>query len=134
LLENASKYTPPGGSVTLRATAAGNRANLSVRDTGIGIDSVHLDRVFERFFRVPNAGPDRSGSGLGLSLAKWIAERHGTKLNVASELGHGSCFSFSLERADTAPTASHDSPFLSEDEMERAPTSRSNSLQNIDVP
>jgi len=117
LLENASKYTPPGGSVTLRAIAAGTRATLSVSDTGIGIDSVHLDRVCERFFRVPNTAPNRTGSGLGLSLAKWIAERHGTKLNVESELGHGSCFSFSLERADTAFTTIHDSLSVSEGRM-----------------
>lgn len=129
LLENASKYTPPGGSVTLRATTEGKRATISVSDTGIGIDSVHLDHVFERFFRVPKAGPDRSGSGLGLSLAKWIAERHGTRLNVESEPGHGSCFSVSLERADTALTDLHDSPFPSEDGLERTATYRSNSLQ-----
>lgn len=133
LLENASKYTPPGGSVTLRATLVGRGATLSVSDTGIGIDSVHQRRVFERFFRIPNADLYRTGSGLGLSLAKWIAERHGTKLSVESELGHGSCFSFSLERANTALTAIHDSSFLSEDGTARTPTSRSILLQNVDV-
>ncbi len=110
LLENASKYTPPGGSVTLRATVAGRRADISVHDTGIGIDPVHRVRIFERFFRIPNAGSGSAGSGLGLSLAKWIAERHGTQLRVESAPGRGSCFFFSLERADTALQAIHDSP------------------------
>jgi signal transduction histidine kinase len=113
LLENASKYTPPGGVVTLRASAEEERANISVRDTGIGIDSVHRDRVFERFFRVPNAGSVPVGSGLGLSLAKWIAVRHGTQLRVESAPGRGSCFSFSLKRSDAGLPASHDSTVTS---------------------
>ena len=99
--------------MTLRASAEEERANISVRDTGIGIDSVHRDRVFERFFRVPNAGSVPVGSGLGLSLAKWIAVRHGTQLRVESAPGQGSCFSFSLKRSDAGLPASHDSTVTS---------------------
>ena len=97
LLENASKYTPPGGSVTLRAAVAKSCVVLSVQDIGIGIALEHKPRIFDRFYRAAPAG-NSSGSGLGLSLAKWIAERHGTELCVESEPGSGSCFSFSLRR------------------------------------
>jgi heavy metal sensor kinase len=101
LLENASKYTPPGGSVTLRAIAAGNHVVLSVQDNGIGIAAEHISRIFDRFYRVASAGNTvRTGSGLGLALGWWIADRHGAKLRVESEPGRGSCFSFSLERID----------------------------------
>jgi len=109
LLENASKYTPPGGSVTLKAAMAESRAWISVQDSGIGIDAEYLGPIFDRFFRVPTSGAPPSGSGLGLSLAKWIAERHGAQLRVESSPGRGSCFSFSLERADAALQTMHDS-------------------------
>ncbi len=108
LLENASKYTPPGGAVTLRATATGDRVVLSVQDTGIGIAPEHQSRIFDRFYRVaPIGNSTQSGSGLGLALARWIVERHGTKLCVDSEPGRGSCFSFSMERASTILPADH---------------------------
>jgi heavy metal sensor kinase len=126
LLENASKYTHPGGVVTLRASAEDEHARISVRDTGIGIDALHRDHVFERFFRVPNAGSVRAGSGLGLSLAKWIAERHGTQLCVESSPGIGSCFSFSLERADTVLQATPHSASASESGVKLSVPSRSN--------
>jgi signal transduction histidine kinase len=100
LLENASKFTPPGGSVKLSASTKGNSIVLSVRDTGIGIAPEHQPRIFERFYRVPTSGLVPPGSGLGLSLAKWIAERHGSQLIVESAPGLGSAFSFSLERVD----------------------------------
>jgi heavy metal sensor kinase len=101
LLENACKYTLPGGSVRLWAEAQGERIALFVADTGIGIDPEHISRIFDRFYRaVPDHGLIRPGSGLGLSLAKWIAERHGTELSVESAVGRGSRFSFSLELTD----------------------------------
>jgi hypothetical protein len=102
LLENASKYTPPGGWVMLRATATRESAEISVHDSGIGIDPEYKDRIFDRFFRVATGGPYSAGSGLGLSVAKWIAECHGTRLCVESAHGHGSCFSFSLKISNTA--------------------------------
>ena len=98
LLENAAKFTPPGGSVTLSVTRSGSRVVFSVRDTGIGIAAEDMPRIFDRFYRgaqTSNAAP--RGSGLGLALAKWIAERHGTQLSVESQPGQGSCFSISLE-------------------------------------
>jgi heavy metal sensor kinase len=106
LLENASKYTPPGGAVTLSAAVDGERVVLSVVDTGIGIAPEHLSKIFDRFYRATGGAEDSpSGSGLGLSIAKWIAERHGTELCVTSNPGPGSCFSFSLSIASTASSA-----------------------------
>jgi heavy metal sensor kinase len=101
LLENASKYTPPGGAVKLSAAVEGERIVLSVRDTGVGIAPEHSSRIFDRFYRIPSDGQGGpAGSGLGLALARWIAERHGAELSVESEAGRGSCFSLSLEQAD----------------------------------
>jgi heavy metal sensor kinase len=103
LLENASKYTPPGGAVKLSAVIDGERIVLSVRDTGIGIAPEHSLRIFDRFYRATPAKETAPvGSGLGLALAKWIADRHGTMLKVESEPGSGSCFSFSLKRTSSA--------------------------------
>jgi heavy metal sensor kinase len=110
LLENASKYTPPGGSVKLSAALAGARVVLSVTDSGIGIAPEHKPRIFDRFYRATQVGEHAPpGSGLGLALAKWIADRHGTELCVESELGSGSFFSLSLERTQPAvqPSREH---------------------------
>jgi heavy metal sensor kinase len=101
LLENASKYTPPGGTVTLLAVVEEERIVFSVRDTGIGIAPEHKPRIFDRFFRAAPANSNvPTGSGLGLALGKWIAERHGAALQVESEPGQGSSFSFSLQSAE----------------------------------
>ena len=117
LLENASRYTPPGGLVVLSAAAEEQRVVLAVRDTGIGISAEEIPRIFDRFYRVAQTSAlAPQGSGLGLALAKWIAERHGTQLNVESQPGQGSRFSFSLERtalassAHDASSASHADP------------------------
>ncbi|MGB7987369.1 MAG: ATP-binding protein [Terracidiphilus sp.] len=107
LLDNASKYTPPGGLVTLTASVAEDRVLLSVRDSGIGIAEEDFERIFDRFYRAACPGERKaSGSGLGLALAKWSAECHGTKLRVESRPGAGSCFSFSLMRTASVLPAS----------------------------
>ena len=103
LLENACKFTPAGGLVELNASVVGENVLLSIRDTGTGISASDIPRIFDRFYR--GAQPDwqiSRGSGLGLALGKWIAERHGTQLRVESVPGEGSCFSFLLART-TAP-------------------------------
>ena len=133
LLENASKYTPPGGWVTLRATATRWHAEISVLDSGIGIDPEYKDRIFDRFFRVATGRPSPAGSGLGLSLAKWIAERHGSQLCVESAPGHGSCFSFSLEKSNTALAAIDDSPVPSGLGIKLYDPSRFDSLHNFEA-
>jgi two-component system phosphate regulon sensor histidine kinase PhoR len=91
----------------MRAMPASDRIDLSVQDTGIGIAAEHQVRIFDRFYRVAaNRDTVPAGSGLGLALGRWIAERHGTELRVESEPGTGSRFSFSLQEADSAPAAS----------------------------
>jgi len=105
LIENARKYTLPGGVVNVCAEVENERAILSVLDTGIGIAPEHLARIFDRFYRAsPRGDATPPGSGLGLSLAHWIAERHGTDLSVESAPGTGSRFSFSLQMASISPS------------------------------
>jgi len=99
LLENAVKFTPNGGSIILSYEMHADQVTFSVRDTGLGIAPEHIPHLFERFYRVASNGESsRPGSGLGLSLAKWIVDRHRTELQVESSLGLGSCFSFSLDQ------------------------------------
>ena len=105
LVDNAVKYTPEGGSVILRTRplaegTAEERVAIEVVDTGIGIPSGDLGRVFERFYRV-DKGRSRAmgGTGLGLSIVRHIVEAHGEKVYVESELGKGSTFGFTLPLA-----------------------------------
>ncbi len=93
LLENAIRYTPDGGSVTLETSVQGSHAVLRVTDTGVGIPLEAQGRVFERFYRVDRArSRDRGGTGLGLAIVKHVAELHGGEVTVESELGTGSTF------------------------------------------
>jgi heavy metal sensor kinase len=97
LLDNAVRYTPPGGAVTLSVERENKRAIFSVRDTGIGIAPEHQARVFERFYRVDRGrSGNAKGSGLGLALAKWIVEKHGTELSLESTVGTGTFFHFAI--------------------------------------
>lgn len=99
LLDNAVRYTPPGGAVILQAARSGGRVCFDVRDTGLGIAKEHHTRIFDRFYRVDRT---RGGSGLGLALAKWIAEKHGTVISLQSESGRGSAFQFSVPELTVA--------------------------------
>jgi heavy metal sensor kinase len=93
LIENAVKYTPDGGSVDVQLAANGDLATISVRDSGIGIAEEEQGRIFERFFRSDKARQrDSGGSGLGLSIARWIADAHRAQIDVESKLGVGSTF------------------------------------------
>jgi two-component system OmpR family sensor kinase len=97
LVENALRYTPPGGTVTLAVRDHGSVAEIVVADTGIGIPAEHLPRIFERFYRVDRARSRAQGSsGLGLAIVKQIAEAHGGQVRVRSEPGKGSIFSVVL--------------------------------------
>lgn len=93
LTDNAIKYTPPGGRVTLEAHATGAETCVTISDTGPGIAPEHLPRLFERFYR---GAADRSrasgGAGLGLPIAYEIARRHGGTLEVESAVGRGTSF------------------------------------------
>jgi heavy metal sensor kinase len=106
LLDNAVRYTLPGGAVNLRVACEGSQALFTVQDTGIGIAPEHQPRIFDRFYRVDRTrGTSSRGSGLGLALAKWIAEKHGTSVSLESELGKGSSFRFALSLlAEASPS------------------------------
>jgi len=99
LLSNALRYTPPGGKVTVLGKADEERVQFSVSDSGKGIPSQYLARIFEQFFRVPDQGAE-TGAGLGLAIVKEIVEAHGGTVKVESRLGEGSTFTFTLKRAD----------------------------------
>jgi two-component system, OmpR family, phosphate regulon sensor histidine kinase PhoR len=93
LIGNALKYTPAGGTVSVRWTREASGARLDVQDTGIGIAAEHLPRLTERFYRVDRGrARARGGSGLGLSIVKHGLQRHGGRLEIASEEGVGSTF------------------------------------------
>ncbi len=96
LLSNAIKFTPPGGRVTVSARAEGDRVRFAVEDTGSGIPGEYLPNIFEKFFRVPGR-EQQSDSGLGLAIVKEIVEAHGGKIDVESEPGKGSRFTFFLK-------------------------------------
>ena len=97
LVENAVKYTPPGGEVSLSLSKKAGWAFFEVSDTGIGIPPENLPHVFDRFYRVDKARTRaQGGSGLGLSIAKWIAQAHGGAIRVTSQVGEGTTFSVTL--------------------------------------
>jgi signal transduction histidine kinase len=93
LLTNAIKYTPAGGEIDVSLTVDGDRVELAVADTGVGIDAADRERLFSRFFRARRAEEQSiQGVGLGLSITKSIVESHGGRIEVESELGRGSVF------------------------------------------
>jgi len=85
VLDNAIKYTPEGGRVRLDVTARDGARSVIVSDSGIGIPSDQLPRIFERFYRGESARSHAEGSGLGLPIARWIADLHGARITVASD-------------------------------------------------
>ncbi len=102
LVTNAVKYTPAGGWVEVLLEEEGEKVRLVVRDSGIGIASVDLPHIFDRFWRADPARSrtgDRPGVGLGLAITKWIAEAHGGTISVQSRPGRGSSFVVTLPRA-----------------------------------
>jgi two-component system sensor histidine kinase VicK len=91
VLENAIKYTPEGGEVRVRLMQNNaDQCQITVADTGIGIPAADIPRVFDRFFRVDKArSRERGGSGLGLSIVKWVVEAHAGAIFIESEVGKG---------------------------------------------
>ena len=98
LLDNAFKYTPEGGVVTLSACAEGDVVRVRVRDTGVGIPAADLPHVFDRFYKVDKSHHSK-GTGLGLAIAYEIMKHLGEEMSVTSEPGQGSCFTFTLHIA-----------------------------------
>jgi len=97
LLDNAIKFTPPGGRITITLQQDEQFLKTSIKDTGIGIPAEKQSRIFERFYRIEQASSSNGkGTGLGLYIAKNLLEMHGAKIRVTSEVGKGSEFSFIL--------------------------------------
>jgi len=93
LIDNAIKYTPEGGEIGIEAVKNDSKIKLNIHDTGIGIPKEHIDRVFERFYRVDKTRSRKiGGTGLGLSIVKHIVLMHGAEIDVKSELNKGSSF------------------------------------------
>jgi signal transduction histidine kinase len=95
LLGNAIKYTPAGGRVVARLAVEAAWVKFTLEDTGVGISPDHLPHIFDRFYRVPSADPEK-GLGLGLSFVSWIVKAHGGVVSVESELHKGTRFTVSL--------------------------------------
>src|SRR5436305_3811672 len=97
LLDNAVKYSKPGGTVFLRAESDGDGVRISVADEGPGISPDDLPRIFERFYRADKSrSSEQSGTGLGLSIVKHIAQLHGGSVKAKSEPGKGTTISVVL--------------------------------------
>ena len=97
LLDNAIKYSPPGGVVSVQVAFENSAVSIEVKDQGPGIPLAHRERIFDRFYRVDEArSRDAGGAGLGLALAKWGAEAHGGRLEMACPPDGGCVFTLSL--------------------------------------
>jgi PAS domain S-box-containing protein len=93
LLGNALKFTPRSGKIGITVTDMGPELLVEIRDSGVGIPAEHLDRIFDRFYRVPlSPGSEVEGTGLGLSICKAVMEEHGGRIWVESQVGWGSTF------------------------------------------
>jgi PAS domain S-box-containing protein len=103
LLENAARYSPPGGDVVVCVEDLGSEARVSVQDFGAGISCGGRGRLFERFYRADAGAP---GLGLGLYIARRLVEAHGGRIGVDSKAGHGARFYFSLPYHQPAPRPS----------------------------
>lgn len=97
IIENAIKYTPDGGTITVSLAKVGRDAVLDISDTGVGIPAEDLPHVFDRFYRVDKArSRETGGTGLGLSIVKQIVRLHAGTVTVASEFGKGTTFTVQL--------------------------------------
>ena len=105
LLDNALKYTPAGGEVTVSTASVGHTVSLTVQDTGIGMRQADIASAFDRFYQADKARRT-GGFGLGLSIAKWIVEAHGAALAIESAPGQGTTVAVTLHR--NAPSAEAD--------------------------
>jgi signal transduction histidine kinase len=101
VVDNALKFTPAGGQVTLSAANAGAELEISITDTGEGIPQEALPHLFDRFYQVDRsrAGGKKHGAGLGLAIVQEILQAHGGRISVRSEVGHGTTFVIHLPLA-----------------------------------
>jgi signal transduction histidine kinase len=108
LVDNAVKFTPAGGTVSLAVSEDGGGARIDVSDSGVGIPPEEQEAIFQRFYRM-EASRSKRGHGLGLSISAWIAQAHGGRIGVRSELGKGSTFSVYLPPEPPTPGATAES-------------------------
>jgi two-component system, OmpR family, sensor kinase len=106
LVDNAVKYTPEGGEITVSSSGENGLVRLEVSDSGMGIAREHIPYIFERFYRTDAARSTR-GAGLGLSIARQIAEAHGGSLTAQSQVGLGSTFTLQLPKNGPSSTKGH---------------------------
>ncbi len=107
LLDNAIKYTPPGGSIKVTAGEDEDQVTVYVTDTGVGVPASARPHIFDKFYRVQGpATREAEGVGLGLATVKSIVEKHGGQVFVESRVGHGSTFYFTLPKARMTPPVS----------------------------
>lgn len=106
-LENAAKYTPIGGKISVQSISRGNFLEVTISDTGIGIAEEDREKIFDRFYRVDksrtrldSSGREIGGTGLGLSIAKWIMEEHDIQISVEGKLGVGTSFILKIPCVD----------------------------------
>ncbi len=122
LIENAMKYGKSGGRIRVSAQTAEREVEFVVQDFGPGIAFEHLNRIFERFYRVDKArSRDSGGTGLGLAIVKHIVQAHGGRIWAESELGHGAAFHFTL-------------PIVSRESHAAMPESPESATENVPVP
>ena len=108
LLENAIKYTPAGGSIYVNVSGGGDRVNISISDTGIGISAEDLAHIFERFYKTDKSrGLDRTGTGLGLYIVRTLVGRMGGVVSVTSEQGQYTEFAVSLPTGTAGKVREH---------------------------
>ncbi len=99
LFENALKFTPKGGTILLSAKDCADYVEISMKDTGIGIEKEKLGKIFDKFYQVDGSSRRKAGGcGLGLSISGGIIKGHGSEIRVESEIGRGSTFSFRLKK------------------------------------
>ena len=105
LIHNAIKFTPAGGTITISGWIEGDSLAVSVKDTGVGITEDEVPRIFERFYKTDKARRS-DGTGLGLAIAKHIVQAHGGMIGVASKIGEGAMFTFTLPLVPQVPETS----------------------------
>jgi signal transduction histidine kinase/DNA-binding response OmpR family regulator/fumarate reductase subunit D len=140
LLSNAVKFTPEDGAVTVSARAAGDRIRIVVADTGVGIATADLERVFEEFQQVGDPDRRHSGTGLGLALTRRLVAAHQGRISLASEPGRGSEFTVDLPATSVTASSEHPGPgpyvLLIEDDPQSAELMRTqlgNAGYRVDV-
>jgi signal transduction histidine kinase len=106
ILENAVRYTPTGGNISVLLEKKDSNAVTAISDTGIGIPPEHLPHIFERFYRVDKARSRADGGvGLGMAIAKYIADSHGGKIEVESQVGKGTTITVTIPLKNPEPIA-----------------------------